>query len=86
MFHTQDHELLDLIQINLDNFKPPEVCLKAGMQYDPLSGLQELAQAPTPTIQPVTGFQAPTIQGLQGPQAAQIGGVSTPQFRGLLGC
>ena len=69
----------------LQQFQATRGLFETGMQYDPLSGLQELAQAPTPTIQPVTGFQAPTIQGLQGPQAAQIGGVSTPQFRGLLG-
>ena len=65
-------------------FESTRGMFEAGQQYDPLTGLQELAQAPTPTIQPVTGFQAPTIQGLQGPQAAQIGGVSAPQFRGLL--
>jgi hypothetical protein len=68
----------------LRQFQATRSLFETGMQYDPLSGLQELAQAPTPTIQPVTGFQAPTIQGLQGPQAAQIGGVSAPQFRGLL--
>jgi len=79
----------------LRQFQATRGLFESGMQYDPLAGLQELAQAPTPTIQPVTGFQAPTIQGLQGPQAAQIGGVqgpqaaqiggvSTPQFRGLL--
>jgi len=65
-------------------FQATRGMFEAGQQYDPLTGLQQLTQAPTPTIQPVTGFQAPTIQGLQGPQAAQIGGVSTPQFRGLL--
>jgi len=68
----------------LRQFQATRGLFETGMQYDPLSGLQELAQAPTPTIQPVTGFQAPTIQSLQGPQAAQIGGVSGPQFRGLL--
>lgn len=68
----------------LRQFQATRGLFESGMQYDPLSGLQELAQAPTPTIQPVTGFQAPTIQGLQGPQAAQIGGVQTPEFRGLL--
>jgi hypothetical protein len=68
----------------LRQFQATRSLFETGMQYDPLSGLQELAQAPTPTIQPVTGFQAPTIQALQGPQAAQIGGVSAPQFRGLL--
>jgi len=65
-------------------FQATRGMFEAGQQYDPLTGLQELTQAPTPTIQPVTGFQAPTIQSLQGPQAAQIGGVSGPQFRGLL--
>ena len=69
----------------LRQFEATRGLFESGMQYDPLAGLQELAQAPTPTIQPITGFQAPTIQGLQGPQAEQIGGVSTPQFRGLLG-
>ena len=68
----------------LQQFQATRGLFESGMQYDPLSGLQELAQAPTPTIQPITGFQAPTIQGLQGPQAAQIGGVQTPEFRGLL--
>jgi len=68
----------------LQQFQATRGLFESGMQYDPLSGLQELAQAPTPTIQPITGFQSPTIQGLQGPQAAQIGGVQTPEFRGLL--
>ena len=68
----------------LRQFQATRGMFESSQQYDPLAGLQELAQAPTPTIQPVTGFQAPTIQALQGPQAAQIGGVSAPQFRGLL--
>jgi hypothetical protein len=68
---------------------------ESSQQYDPLAGLQELAEAPTPTIQPITGFQGSQIQNIQGPIAAQIrdvqgpiaaqiGDVSTPQFRGLL--
>ncbi len=68
----------------LRQFEATRGRFETGMQYDPMTGLQELAQAPTPTIQPITGFQSPTIQGLQGPQAAQIGGVQTPQFQSLL--
>ena len=66
-------------------FEATRGLFETGMQYDPLTGLQELAQAPTPTIQPLTGFQAPTISQVTTPTAAQIGGVQAPQFRGLLG-
>ncbi len=68
----------------LRQFEATRGMFESGQQYDPLAGLQGLANAPTPTISPVTGFQSPTIQNLQGPQAAQIGGVQTPQFQGLL--
>lgn len=47
---------------------------ETGMQYDPITGLQELAQAQAPTVGPVTGFAAPTIAETQ-----------MPGFRGLLG-
>ena len=72
---------------NPDQFRQFEATrgmFESSQQYDPLAGLQELAEAPTPTIKPVTGFQGSQIQNTQGPIAAQIGGVSTPQFRGLL--
>jgi len=69
----------------LRQFEATRGLFETGMQYDPLTGLQELAQAPTPTIQPLTGFQAPTISQVTTPTAAQIGGVQAPQFRGLLG-
>jgi hypothetical protein len=63
----------------LRQFQATRSLFESGMQYDPLSGLQELAQAPTPTIQPVTGFQGSQIQNIQGPIAAQIGDVQGPQ-------
>src|SRR5210317_1542713 len=63
----------------LRQFQATRSLFESCMQYDPLSGLQELAQAPTPTIQPVTGFQGSQIQNIQGPIAAQIGGVQGPQ-------
>jgi hypothetical protein len=63
----------------LRQFQATRGLFESGMQYDPLAGLQELAQAPTPTIQPVTGFQGSQIQNIQGPTAAQIGGVQGPQ-------
>ena len=63
----------------LRQFEATRGLFESGMQYDPLAGLQELAQAPTPTIQPVTGFQGSQIQNIQGPTAAQIGGVQGPQ-------
>ena len=69
----------------LRQFQATRGLFETGMQYDPLTGLQELAQAPTPTIQPLTGFQAPTISQVTTPTAAQIGGVQAPQFKGLLG-
>jgi len=69
----------------LRQFEATRGLFETGMQYDPLTGLQELAQAPTPTIQPLTGFQAPTISQVTTPTAAQIGGVQAPQFKGLLG-
>jgi len=69
----------------LRQFQATRGLFETGMEYDPLTGLQELAQAPTPTIQTLTGFQAPTISQVTTPTAAQIGGVQAPQFRGLLG-
>jgi len=68
----------------LRQFQATRGMFESSQQYDPLAGLQELAEAPTPTIQPITGFQGSQIQNIQGPIAAQIGDVSTPQFRGLL--
>jgi len=61
----------------LRQFEATRSLFETGMQYDPLTGLQELAQAPTPTIQPLTGFQAPTIAGTQAPTAATIQPIST---------
>ena len=46
----------------LRQFQATRGLFESGMQYDPLSGLQELAQAPTPTIQPVTIIQSITTQ------------------------
>jgi hypothetical protein len=79
----------------LRQFQATRGMFESSQQYDPLAGLQELAEAPTPTIKPITGFQGSQIQNIQGPIAAQIGDVqgpiaaqigdvSTPQFRGLL--
>ena len=67
----------------LRQFQATRGLFESSMGYDPRAGLQQLAQAPTPGIQPVTGTTAQIGQvGL--PQAAQIGGVQAPQFRGLL--
>ena len=68
----------------LQQFQATRGLFETGMQYDPLTGLQGLAQQGTPTIGPITGYQGATIGDVQGPQAAQIGGVQTPQFQGLL--
>ncbi len=63
----------------LRQFQATRGMFESSQQYDPLAGLQELAEAPTPTIQPVTGFQGSQIQNIQGPIAAQIGDVQGPQ-------
>jgi len=68
----------------LRQFEATRGMFESGQQYDPMAGLQGLANASTPTISPVTGFQGSQIQGIQGPQAAQIGNVQAPQFQGLL--
>ena len=51
----------------LRQFQATRGLFETGMQYDPLTGLQQLAQAPTPTVQQITPFQAPTIGGVQAP-------------------
>jgi len=63
----------------LRQFQATRGMFESSQQYDPLAGLQELAEAPTPTIQPITGFQGSQIQNVQGPIAAQIGDVQGPQ-------
>jgi hypothetical protein len=63
----------------LQQFQATRGLFETGMQYDPLTGLQGLAQQGTPTIGPITGYQGATIGGVQGPQAAQIGGIQGPQ-------
>ena len=63
----------------LRQFQATRGMFESSQQYDPLAGLQELAESPTPTIQPVTGFQGSQIQNIQGPIAAQIGDVQGPQ-------
>jgi len=68
----------------LQQFQATRGLFETGMQYDPLTGLQGLAQQGTPTIAPITGYQGATIGDVQGPQAAQIGGVQAPQFQSLL--
>tara|TARA_R110000822_G_scaffold220360_1_gene354343 strand:+ start:25 stop:1257 length:1233 start_codon:yes stop_codon:yes gene_type:complete len=79
----------------LQQFQAIRGMFESGQQYDPMAGLQGLAQQGAPTIGPITGYQGATIgdvqgpqaaniQGIQGPQAAQIGGVQSPQFQGLL--
>ena len=68
----------------LQQFQATRGLFETGMQYDPLTGLQGLAQQGTPTIGPITGYQGATIGDVQGPQAAQIGGVQSPQFQSLL--
>ena len=57
----------------LRQFQATRGLFERGMQIDPMGQLYGLAQQPTPTIQPVTGFEAPTISE-----------VSTPQFQSLL--
>jgi hypothetical protein len=64
----------------LRQFEATRGMFESGQQYDPMAGLQGLANAPTPTISPVTGFQGSQIQGIQGPSAATI--QSTPTFGG----
>ena len=64
----------------LRQFEATRGMFETGQQYDPMAGLQGLANAPTPTISPVTGFQGSQIQGIQGPSAATI--QSTPTFGG----
>jgi hypothetical protein len=68
----------------LQQFQATRGLFETGMQYDPLTGLQGLAQQGAPTIGPITGYQGATIGDVQGPQAAQIGGVQSPQFQSLL--
>lgn len=68
----------------LRQFEATRGRVETGMQYDPLTDLQGLAQQGTPTIGPITGYQGATIGDVQGPQAAQIGGVQAPQFQSLL--
>ena len=63
----------------LQQFQATRGLFETGMQYDPLAGLQSLAQQGAPTIGPITGYQGATIGGVQGPQAAQIGGIQGPQ-------
>ena len=68
----------------LRQFEATRGRFETGMQYDPITGLQGLAQQGAPTIGPITGYQGATIGGVQGPQAAQIGGIQAPQFQSLL--
>jgi hypothetical protein len=63
----------------LRQFEATRGLFETGMQYDPLAGLQSLAQQGAPTIGPITGYQGATIGDVQGPQAAQIGGIQGPQ-------
>jgi hypothetical protein len=63
----------------LQQFQATRGLFETGMQYDPLAGLQSLAQQGAPTIGPITGYQGATIGDVQGPQAAQIGGIQGPQ-------
>jgi len=69
----------------LRQFQATRGLFETGIGYDPFTGLQQLAEQPTPTVQQITPYQAPTIGGIQAPTAAQIGGVQAPQFRSLLG-
>ena len=68
----------------LRQFEATRGMFESGQQYDPITGLQGLAQQGAPTIGPITGYQGATIGDVQGPQAAQIGGVQSPQFQSLL--
>jgi hypothetical protein len=72
----------------LRQFEATRGMFESGQQYDPMAGLQGLANAPTPTISPVTGFQGSQIQGIQGPSAAQIQNIQGPsaaQIQGIQG-
>ena len=84
LFHTQAHELLDLIQINLDNFKPPEVCLKLVCNMI----LYWIARTSTSTYSnnsTSNRISSTNHTRFARPSSCTDWGVSTPQFRGLLG-
>jgi hypothetical protein len=82
----------------LRQFQATRGLFESAMGYDPRAGLQQLAQAPTPTIAPVTGTTAqigqvatPTAAGIQqipifgGAQVQQIAGPQAAQISGVQG-
>ena len=80
----------------LRQFQATRGLFESAMGYDPRAGLQQLAQAPAPTIAPVTGTTAqigqvatPTAAGIQqipifgGAQVQQIAGPQAAQIGGV---
>tara|TARA_Y100000356_G_C11255302_1_gene289730 strand:- start:666 stop:1769 length:1104 start_codon:yes stop_codon:yes gene_type:complete len=67
----------------LRQFEATRGAVESSMGFDPRAGLQQLADAPTPTIAPVTGTTA-QIGAVSTPGFATIGDVQAPQFRSLL--
>lgn len=80
----------------LRQFQATRGLFESSMGYDPRAGLQQLAQAPAPTIAPVTGTTAqigqvatPTAAGIQqiptfgGAQVQQIAGPQAAQIGGV---
>ena len=82
----------------LRQFQATRGLFESAMGYDPRAGLQQLAQAPAPTIAPVTGTTAqigqvatPTAASIQqipifgGAQVQQIAGPQAAQISGVQG-
>ena len=72
MFHIQALELLDLTQINYRQFQATRGLFETGMQYDPLTGLQGLAQQEAPQIGQVGSLLGADIGAYQSPYQQQV--------------
>lgn len=56
----------------LRQFQATRGLFETGMQYDPLTGLQQLAQAPTPTVGQVPSLLQADIAAYQSPYQQQV--------------
>jgi hypothetical protein len=56
----------------LRQFEATRGLFETGMQYDPLTGLQQLAQAPTPTVGQVPSLLQADIAAYQSPYQQQV--------------
>jgi len=56
----------------LRQFQATRGLFETGMQYDPLAGLQQLAQAPTPTVGQVPTLLGADIAAYQSPYQQQV--------------